>query len=338
MEKDREFFWTGLSPEEARQALADKDKSQRDKRMTLKEAVDTFIKNGDTIGVGGFVNVRQPIAIVHEMIRHGFKDLTLAFQSAAMGIDFMGGAMMVRPDHFSFKRIELAYWAHEAYGITPTFRHLAENQMIEIEDWSNYNMSARFKAGSIGIPFIPTKGPIAGDIPSCNRTRIIDDPFTGKPIALLPAMNPNVGILHVQAADKYGNCIIRGTDCTCPEIAMASARTIVTCEQLVSHELITRNPKDITIPFPAVDAVVEVPFGAYPGGCRRFYYFNEDHIMDFFAAVVKMSRQGDDSVLKAYYDEYIFGVDTFEEYLAKFPLKKLMADQKAEFFNCERLR
>ena len=121
------------------------------------------------------------------------------------------------------------------------FRYLAERGMIEIEDWSNYNMSARFKAGAMGLPFIPTRGPLGGDIASSNRTKIIDCPFTGRPIALLPASNPNVAIIHVNAADKYGNCIIRGTDATCAEIAMASAHTIVTCEQLVDHEQIVHD-------------------------------------------------------------------------------------------------
>lgn len=336
MEKTSEMFWTGLSPDDAREALVNKDKSKRDKRMTLKEAVDKFIKDGDNVGIGGFVNIRQPIAITHEMIRHGFKDLTLSFQSAGMAIDYLGGAMIVNDSHFSLKRIELAYWAHEAFGLSPVFRTLAESGRLEIEDWSNYNMSARFKAGAMGLPFIPCRGPLGGDIPKTSRTKIIDCPFTGSPIALLPASNPDVAVIHVQAADMYGNCIIRGTDCTCPELAMASAHTIITCEQLISHELAVSLPKDIMIPFPAVDAVVQMPFGAYPASCRRHYYFNGEHIGQFHAAVNQV-RKGNSDPLKKYYDEFIFGVDCFEDFIAKFPVKKLLADQAAESVNCERL-
>ncbi|WP_028580680.1 CoA transferase subunit A [Desulfogranum japonicum] len=337
MENNAEMYWTGLSPDEAREALVNKDKSMRDKRMSLKEAVDKFIKDGDNVGVGGFVNIRQPIAITHEMVRHGFKDLTLSWQSAGLGPDYLAGAMMVDDSHFSIKRVEIAYWAHESFGLSPMFRYLAERGKIELEDWSNYNMSARFKAGSMGLPFIPTRGPMAGDIPSSCRTKIMDCPFTGRPIALLPASNPDVAIIHVNAADKYGNCIIRGTDCTCAEIAMASARTIITCEQLVSHELITSSPKEVGIPFPAVDAVVEVPYGAYPGLCRRHYYFNGDHIRELHAAAAVMCKGEPADKLKAYYDKYIFGVESFEGFLEQFPLSKLLADQKAEAYNCERL-
>jgi len=337
LETNAKMFWTGLSPDEAREALVNKDKSKKDKRMTLKEAVSRFVKPGDNVGIGGFVDIRQPVAICHEMIRQGFKDLTLSFQSAGMAPELLGGAMLVRPDHCSIKRIELAYWAHEAFGLSPTWRYLAERGMIEFEDWSNYNMSARFKAGAMGLPFIPTRSPLGGDIKNTSRTKIIDCPFTGRPIALLPASNPNVGLIHVQAADMYGNCIIRGTDATCAEIAMASAHTIVTCEQLVSHELITSNPKDVMIPFPAVDAVVHVPFGAYPGACRRHYYFNGDAIRGFLALIAPMVKGGSADALKAWYDENIFGVESFEDYIEKFPTKKLLADQLAENYNCERL-
>lgn len=337
MEKNTEMYWTGLSPDEAREYLVNKDKSMKDKRMTLKQAVSQFIKNGDNVGIGGFVNIRQPIAITHEMVRHGFKDLTLSFQSAGMAPDYLAGAMMVDPNHFSIKRIELAYWAHEAFGLSPVFRYLAERGMIEIEDWSNYNMSARFKAGAMGLPFIPTRGPLGSDITNTSRTKIIDCPFTGRPIALLPASHPDVAIIHVQAADMYGNCIIRGTDCTCAEVAMASAHTIVTCEQLVSHELVVRNPKDVMIPFPAVDAVIEVPFGAYPGACRRHYYFNGEHIRAFHVGVNAMRKDGSSDLLKSYYDENIFEAATFADFIAKFPVQKLMADKAAESFNCERL-
>ncbi|MFN2353863.1 MAG: CoA transferase subunit A [Desulfopila sp.] len=332
-----DMYWTGLSPDEAREALVNKDKSMRDKRMTLKQAVARFIKDGDTIGIGGFVNIRQPIAVTHEMVRHGFKDLTLSWQSAGMAPDYLAGAMMLAPDKFSIKRIEMAYWAHEAFGLSPLFRYLAERGLIEIEDWSNYNMSARFKAGAMGLPFLPTRGPLDSDISQTSRTKIVDCPFTGRPIALLPACNPDVAIIHVQAADMYGNCIIRGTDCTCAEIAMASAHTIITCEQLVAHELVVSNPKDVMIPFLAVDAIIEVPFGSYPGACRRHYYFDNEHIKQFHSAAEAMRKDGKSDLLQAYYDENIFGVESFADFISKFPFEKILAVQTAESFNYEHL-
>jgi glutaconate CoA-transferase subunit A len=331
------MFWTGLSPDQAREALVNKDKSMRDKRMTLKEAVSKFVKSGDNVGIGGFVNVRQPVAICHEMVRQGFKDLTLSFQSAGLGPELLAGAMILNPDKFSIKRVELAYWGHEAFGLSPAWRYLAERGMLEIEDWSNYNMSARFKAGAMGLPFIPTRSPLGGNIKDCSRTKIIDCPFTSRPIGLLPASNPNVALIHVQAADMYGNCIIRGTDATCAEIAMASAHTIVTCEQLVSNEELTSNPKDVMIPFAAVDAVIEVPYGAYPGACRRHYWFDGDETRKFLACIAPMCKGGAPDALQAYYDENIYGVENFEEFLQKIGVKQLLAAKAAEGNHCERL-
>lgn len=309
----------------------------RDKRMSLKDAVAKFIKDGDNVAIGGFVDVRQPVATTHEMIRQGFKDLTLSWHSAGMAPEFLGGAMIVKPDHCSIKRIELAYWAHEGLGLSQAWRVLAENAMVEFEDWSNYNMSARFKAGAMGLPFLPTRGPLGGDIKSTSRTKIVDCPFTGRPIGLVPASNPNVALIHVQAADMYGNCLIRGSEGTDPEIAMAAAHTIVTCEQIVSHELLTKNPNEVAVPFAAVDAVVHVPFGAYPGACRRHYYFSSDYIRKFLAIIAQINKGAPIDTLKAWYDENIFGVANFEEYIAKMPVKQLLNDQAIEAYNYEAL-
>ena len=335
MENAAKMFWTGLSPDEARAALVNKDKSMRDKRMSLKEAIAKFVHDGDNVALGGFVDIRQPIASVHELIRHGFKDLTLSWHSAGMGPDVLAGAMLVRPDHCSVKRVELAYWAHEGYGLSPVCRIMAEQSLIEFEDWSNYNMSARFKAGAMGVPFLPCRGPMAGNINDTSRTKIIDCPFTGRKVALVPASHPNVALLHVQAADQYGNCVIRGSEGTDPEIAMAAAHTIITCEQIVSHELMTQRPNDIVIPFAAVDAVVEVPFGGYPGACRRHYYFGSRYIREFMGLVAPIIKGGSRDALKAWYDEYVFGVESFDQYLAKLPAAQLLADREAERVNYE---
>ncbi len=335
MENSAQMFWTGLSPDEAREALVQKDKSMRDKRMNLKEAVSRFVKNGDNVAIGGFVDMRQPIATAMEMARHGFRDLTLSWHSAGMGPEILAGAMLARPDHCSIKRIELAYWAHEGFGLSPAWRILAENAMVEFEDWSNYNMSARFKAGAMGLPFLPLRSPLGGDIRKTSRTRSMDCPFTGRKMALVPASNPNVALIHVQAADMYGNCIIRGSLGTDPEMAMASAHTIVTCEQLVSHDLLTRNPEAVNVPFAAVDAVVHVPFGAYPGACRSHYYFSCDYIRKFLALIASINRGASVDALKAWYDEHVFNVASFEDFIAKMPVKQLMNDRAIEAYNYE---
>lgn len=323
------MFWSGLSPDDAREFLANKDKSKRDKRMTLTEAVKTFVKDGDTLGIGGFVNSRQPVAIIHEIIRQGGCNLTLNFHSAGLAPELLAGAMALNPSHVSIKRMEFAYFAHEFAGISSMFRYLAEKGLTELEDWSNYNMSARFKAGSIGLPFMPVRSPLGSDVMAGNRSKTMDCPFTGRPIGLVPAAHPNVGIIHVQEADIYGNCRINGQTFTCPEIAMASAHTIITCEKLVDHEIITANPTQTSIPFFAVDAVVEIPFGAFPGMCHDHYYFGQTHIADF-KMKTEAFRQGDARGLEDYYHKYIFDVTDFDGFISQIPYQELKYSRQAE--------
>lgn len=316
------MLWTGLSPDAAREYLEQKDKSKRNKRMTLTNAVKKFVKDSDNIGIGGFVNSRQPVAITHEIIRQGRKDLTLSFQSAGLVPDYFMGAMALKPDHISIKRMEFAYVGHEYAGTSSMFRYMTENEKIFIEDWTNFNMSARFKAGSMGIPFIPIRSGLGGDIEKCNRSQVIKCPFTDRDILLLPASHPDVGILHVQEADIYGNCRIKGQTFTCPEIALASKNVIITCEKIIDHDIIAMDPTQTSIPFFAVDAVVELPFGSFPSVCHDIHYYDKVHL-EHFKGITNAFRKGDTESLQAYYDKYIFGVKDTDEFIDLIPYKQL---------------
>jgi glutaconate CoA-transferase subunit A len=309
--------WTGLSPEMAREKLVNKEKYKMPKKMSLKEAVSKYVKDGDNIGIGGFVNSRQPVAIVHEILRQGRKDLILSFQSSGLSPEYFATGMVVEEDRNSISRLELAYFGHEIFGISPLFRYLAENKIIEFEDWSNFNMSARFKAAAMGLTFIPTSTG-GSDMPANNRSKTMKCPFTGKTTMLLPASYPNVGILHVQEADIYGNCRIKGSVFTCPEIAFASHYTIVTCEKLVGHEEIVKYPHQINIPYFAVDAVCEVPMGGYPGNVYGHYFFDQKHIGELIKCGNEF-RSGDPESLQNYYRKYIAGVNNTADFIAQIP-------------------
>src|SRR5512136_966730 len=141
------FEYWGATPDQARKAAVAKIKGLVDKRKTIKEAVETYIKDGSNIGIGGFVNTRVPAAIVWNIVKKGARDLTLSFQSNSICCEWLSGAMIVAPDHLSVKRVELAWWGYEVIGIAPLLRYLAQNNLIEIDDYTNYGMSARFKAG-----------------------------------------------------------------------------------------------------------------------------------------------------------------------------------------------
>ena len=321
--KERAFEWWGPSPDEARKITVSKPKELRDKRTTLKEAVKQFVKDGANIALGGFVNVRTPIAIVHEIIRQGAKDLTLSFHSQSMAVELLGGAMILDRHHLSVERMELAAVGYEIAGLGPIFGYLSTNGLIEVEDYSNYGMAARFKAGAMGIPFMPIRDHGGSDMELVNRGKMIKCPFTAENIYLVPACYPDVGLIHVQAADKYGNCRIFGPLLTCSEIALASTYTIVTAEEIVSEESIRRYPNLTEIPFLAVDAVIHQPYGGYPGAVYGSYWFDEEHLIMFRNMCEEFRLTGKREKLEEYYNKYIFECETFDDFRGKIDYEQL---------------
>ncbi len=317
------FEWWGPSPDEARRTMSNKAKGMRDKCMPLKEAVGRHVRDGINIGIGGFVNTRVPVAIVHEIIRHGARNLTLSFQSNSICAELLAGAMILDPERVSIRRVELAWWGYEVIGIAPLLRYLTSNGMIRLDDYTNYGMSARFKAAAMGIPFVPTRDHGGSDMELVNRGRMVECPFTDKNVYLVPACHPDLGIVHVTAADIYGNSRIFGAHCTCPEISMAAAHTIVTTERIIPNENIRTYPNLTEIPYASVDALVEQPYGAYPGASYGFYWFDMDHIKMFRGICDEFRKTGNKDGLKKYYDEYIFGCETFDDFLSKVGYKKL---------------
>lgn len=327
---EKPFEWWGPSPEQARKVMVTKRKGLRDKRTTLKEAVDRFVKDGINIGIGGFVNTRVPVSIVHEIIRHGARDLTLSFQSNSICAELLAGAMVLDPDRVSIRRVELAWWGYEVIGIAPLLRYLTSNGMIQLDDYTNYGMSARFKAAAMGIPFIPTMDHGGSDMELVNRGKMIECPFSGKNINLVPACHPDLAIIHATASDMYGNCRLFGAHCTCPEITIAATYSIVTAERIIPNENIRTYPNLTEIPYAAVDCLVDQPFGAYPGASYGFYWFDMDHIKMFRSLCDDFRKTGKKDKLQKYYDEYIFGCETFDDFLGKIGYKQLKKLQEMD--------
>ncbi len=322
-ERKMNFEYWGKTPREARRVAVNKRKGLHDKRMSLKDAVERYVRDGINIGIGGFVNTRIPAAIVHQIVKRGAKELTLSFQSNSICAEWLAGAMIVNPDHVSIKRVELAWWGYEVIGIAPLLRYLTSNGMIELDDYTNYGMSARFKAAAMGLSFIPTRDHGGSDMELVNRGTMIRCPFTGENTYLVPACYPDLGIVHVNASDKYGNSRIFGSLCTCPEIAMASVDTIVTAETIIPTESIRNYPNLTEIPYPVVDAVCEQPLGGYPGAVYGHYWFDVEHFQEFRRLGESFRITGKKDKLKEYYDTYFFSCETFDDFIAKIPYKKI---------------
>jgi glutaconate CoA-transferase subunit A len=259
-----------------------------DKVMTLKEAVDRFVFNGAHISIGGFTVNRNPMAAVYEIMRQQKSGLHLYAHSNGQGVDELIGGGCVG-------RLEIAYAGNGRFAPTCIrFRKAVQSGNLQVEDYSNYQMTLRFAAGAMGLPFLPVRSGMGTDIVSRwgfpralrqsdaklpdLKLAPLENPFGdwggASTVLLVPAITPDVTIIHVQMADRAGTVRMEGLPFSDVEQAKAARRVIVTCEELVDTQVLRRQPESNQLPFFCVDAVVPVPYGAYPTACYRYYDYD----------------------------------------------------------------
>ena len=278
-----------------------KPKGLIDKRMSEAEAVSRFIHDGDYIGTELYGTVRCPQSLVNEIVRQGKKDLRVAGQGV-YELDMLLAAGLV-------KALDHTYIGLEVYGISNCLRREVESGRVTCVEWSNAGIAWRFKAAAMGVPFIPVRSMLGTDTLKYSAAKVVEDPFTGDSIALLPALILDVGLIHVHRADKYGNAQIDGISGFAFEMARASKRLIISAEEIVDTEVIRAQPDRTIIPYYLVDAVVHAPFGSHPGEMCYFYERDEPQIK----AWVEASKTPEGA--QAYLEKYIYGVRNHQEYL-----------------------
>lgn len=280
-----------------------KSKVLVDKRMSEAEAVKRFIHDGDYIGTELYGSVRAPMSLVSEIVRQGVKDLRVAGQGV-LELDLLLAASLI-------KELDFTYIGLELYGVSNCLRREVESGRVEnIVEWSNAALTWRFKATSIGVPFIPTRSMLGTDTLNYSAALVVEDPFNGGPIALVPALILDVGLIHVHRADKYGNAQIDGISGFSAELARSSKRLLISTEQIVDSEEIRAAPDRTIIPYYLVDAVIEAPFGSHPGEMCYLYRRDEPRIRDWVDAAKEPETT------QAYLDQFIYGVKDHQEYLA----------------------
>ncbi len=242
------------------------------KVMTTAEAVSNFIHDGDFLFIGGYI-CRTPFAAIHEIIRQKKRDLTITRSNAADDFDMMIGAGVVR-------RFIGTFLSLGVYGLGRCYRRSIEKGIphkIEVEEYTNLSLPMMLMAGSMGMPFVPVSDMAGTDLLSVRafmgdgKYKVIDSPFDGRPTVLVPALKPDVAIIHAQQADAEGNAQIWGIGGDCKSGANAAKKVIVTCERIVDREIIGKDPSRTIVPAFKVAAVVAEPFGAHPGYTPGFY-------------------------------------------------------------------
>jgi acyl CoA:acetate/3-ketoacid CoA transferase alpha subunit len=279
-------------------------KSRRlvDKVMDEHEAIRRFVSDGSYLGTELYGTVRAPMSLTRELIRQQPKNLRVSGQGV-LELDMILAAGLV-------EALDITYIGMEVYGVCNGLRRAVESgQVKRVVDWSNAALSWRLKAASMGVPFLPVRSMLGSDTLGYSAAKVVEDPFTGIKVCLIPALILDVALIHVHRCDKYGNAQIDGISGFAHETARAAKRLIISTEEIVDNEVIRRQPDRTIIPYYLVDAVVHAPFGSHPGEMVYDYARDEDAIRTWVKA--NETAEGAEEYMK----KYVFDLPDHQTYL-----------------------
>jgi glutaconate CoA-transferase subunit A len=305
---------------ELRSRLESRNRGLREKVMGLSEAV-ALVKDGDHVAIGGNTFSRTPFALVWEIVRQKKKDLMISRNITSSEGDLLLAGGCTR--HY------LTSWFSQGiiWGVSRVMRHFVESGEVRYDEWSHMSIGMMYRAGALGLPFMPTRVMMGSDM-----ARLVQDeikemvcPFTGDKLALLPALNPDVALIHVQRADAYGNAQYDGLPFMDADIAMAAEKVILTTEQIISNDQIRRAPDRTKIPFFCVEAVVEVPYGSVPHECSGLYEPFYSHMDEYAGVTRKEGLEG----AREYMKKYVYEPEDWTGFLDRVGLSEVMEASKA---------
>jgi glutaconate CoA-transferase subunit A len=296
---------------------------QKDKVMTLEEAVGHYVTDGCSVAYGGIAG-REPMAVSHEIVRQGKRNLTHVTDTTTDAAEVLiaGGCL---------RKVEGAYIWIGVVGSGHNYRRAMEKGIpgyLETEEYSNFGASMRFMAGALGLPYMPTKSLLGSDLITHNpRIKVVDDPYGTGPLALVPASQPDVAFIHVQRTDKNGNAQIWGMVANDDNLSRAAKKVVLTCEEIIPTSEIRKIPNMTVIPSYCVSAVVKAPFCCHPLPVAGYYWMD----IPFRRVMVAASETREGIV--AWMDEWIYGVKNFDDYKKKVGSKRLAKLQEMEHEN-----
>jgi glutaconate CoA-transferase subunit A len=301
----------------ARRRLEAKPKSARDKLTSIEEAA-ARVRDGDVVAVGGCLFSRTPLAVVREVLRQRRHGLTLVRNLMCTEGELMMVAGTVERVVTAWMSIGLPW------GVSKIMREHVESGKVAFEEWSHLALGLRFRAGAMGVPFLPSLTMLGSDLVPVGGLKRVEDPYTGQSLAAVPALFPDVALVHVQRADRFGNGQIDGYPHMDADICRAAGTVVMTTEEIVSEEQTRLHPDRTVIPGFVVDALVHVPFGAFPHECYGLYEADFDHFEEYTAAI---NRSGSRAVAD-YLDRYVYAPASFTDYLDLFGGERLARQQR----------
>jgi glutaconate CoA-transferase subunit A len=252
-----------------------KNKAMASKLMSAREAIKKFVQNGDYIIYECEYLHRGPSALLREIIRQRKKRLWLGGKFTYVDAALLAAGACI-------SKLDAGF-----FFAGPVIDRMVQERSLKVYEYSNTVMTNRIMAGAMGLPFIPVRSFGGTDGFNWSGAKVIMDPYTSKPITIVPALNPDVALIHVHQADVFGNARVFGTGIAHVEAALASRKVIISTEEVIDTEEIRRDPGRTSIPYYAVDGVVHQPYGAYPGEMQGVYASDTDHVMDVMAATMR---------------------------------------------------
>lgn len=285
-------------------------KVRKSKLIPLADAIGDHLEDGATVFIGGFGH-SVPFAAAHEFIRQGKRDLTLCRAGADILFDQAIAAGCV-------KKVIFGYIGNPGVGLARSFSRALAEGTIEMEEWTNFSMVLRLHAARLGVPFLPAEILRAGDIAGGSiDVRTVTCPYTGRELSAIPALRPDVALIHAQRADEAGNVQFWGIDGDTREGALASNKVIATVEEIVSSETIASSPERTMVPAHRVAAVSLAPGGAHPSYVEDCYDRDDAHFTEYDDIARKPES------IAAYLDKYVRGVADRAGYLGLFDHARL---------------
>jgi len=290
----------------------------------MREAIQDSVTHGSSIVIEGFTHLIC-FAAGHEMIRQEIRDLTAIRLTPDLVYDQLIEAGCV-------KKLVFSWAGNPGVGSLHALRRRSQmdsKEKLELEEYSHFGMVARFLAGSAGLPFWTLNNYAGSDIPSSNvNIQEITCPYTGKKFATVPAIEPDVAIIHCQRADPEGNAQVWGLMGTQKEAAFAAKKVIVVAEEIVETSTIRRDPNRTLVPGIRVNHVVHEPWGCHPSYVQGHY----DRDNDFYVKWDDISR--DPATYKNYLEEFVFRCKDRSEYV-RMMNSDLLEKLKAKSRMCE---
>ncbi len=287
----------------------------REKLMTMRDAV-ALIHDGDTVAIGGHTLRRHPMALLHEIVRQGRRGLHLLGWNNGIDMDLLIGAGCAAS-------VETSYIGISAFGLALNFRRACEQDALRVIEHSETTGLDMFRATVMGMSFFPTKTPLGTDLMRVNPNLAeVTCPFTDEPFAAVRAAHPDVALIHMHTADRYGNVQLDaerwGDNSADVLIAKSAQTTILSVEQVVSDEEVYRNSGLTVLPRQFVTAVVETPYGAHPCACDTRYDYDLNAVEAYYTA----SKSAD--TFKTYLDTTIRSTVDHVAYLEQIGIEQLM--------------